>query len=197
MLKNKSIAVISANCLVGVGLKSFLTDYFEADDITLFLECPSFFEAESVSSFDFIFIPSESYVLFNEQFNNIRNRLIILTENDIPGFPSNMSLSVLDITKSQSEIISSMEEIFTSKIKQNLSENQDVLSFREVEVLKLVACGLMNKQIADQLSISLHTVVSHRKNITRKLGINTVSGLTVYAMINGLITTADLQAANQ
>jgi regulator of cell morphogenesis and NO signaling len=65
----------------------------------------------------------------------------------------------------------------------------DQLTSREVEVLQLVACGLLNKEIADTLSISLHTVISHRKNITKKLEIRTVAGLTIYALMNGLISS--------
>ena len=66
------------------------------------------------------------------------------------------------------------------------------LTARELEVLQLVACGYINKQIADRLSISLHTVISHRKNITRKLQIKTVAGLTIYALLNGLISSKDI-----
>ena len=51
---------------------------------------------------------------------------------------------------------------------------------------------LMNKEIADQMNISIHTVISHRKNITRKTGIKSVSGLTVYALLNNLIDEKDL-----
>ena len=61
------------------------------------------------------------------------------------------------------------------------------LSEREKEVLVCVAEGLMNKEIADRLSISIHTVVSHRKNITQKTGIKTIAGLTVYALLNNLL----------
>ena len=46
---------------------------------------------------------------------------------------------------------------------------------------------MMNKEIADRLSISIHTVITHRKNITRKTGIKTVAGLTVYALLNHLL----------
>ncbi|MGD1045694.1 MAG: helix-turn-helix transcriptional regulator [Bacteroidota bacterium] len=67
------------------------------------------------------------------------------------------------------------------------------LTAREVEVLQLVAYGLLNKQIADKLSISMHTVISHRKNITRKLQIKTVAGLTVYALLNGFISSKNLR----
>jgi regulator of cell morphogenesis and NO signaling len=66
------------------------------------------------------------------------------------------------------------------------------LTSRELEVLQLVACGFINKQIADKLSISLHTVISHRKNITHKLQIKTVAGLTIYALLNGLISSNDI-----
>lgn len=60
------------------------------------------------------------------------------------------------------------------------------LSEREVEVLVLVAKGYASKEIADQLNISIHTVNSHRKNITHKTGIKSPAGLAVYAMLHGL-----------
>jgi DNA-binding CsgD family transcriptional regulator len=63
----------------------------------------------------------------------------------------------------------------------------DVLSPREKEVLKLVAQGLMNKEIADHLKIGLTTVITHRKNIVEKLGIKSISGLTVYAYTQGYL----------
>jgi len=63
----------------------------------------------------------------------------------------------------------------------------DVLSAREQEILVCVAKGMLNKEIADALDLSIHTVITHRKNITRKTGIKTVAGLTVYALLNHLI----------
>ena len=57
------------------------------------------------------------------------------------------------------------------------------LSDREQEVLELVAQGLSSKEIADRLSIAVNTVNTHRKSITRKTGIKSVAGLTVYAML--------------
>ncbi|MBR1574983.1 MAG: helix-turn-helix transcriptional regulator [Bacteroidales bacterium] len=64
---------------------------------------------------------------------------------------------------------------------------REELSDREKEILVSVAKGMLNKEIADQYNISIHTVISHRKNITRKTGIKTVAGLTVYALLNDLI----------
>lgn len=63
----------------------------------------------------------------------------------------------------------------------------ELLSKREQEVLGLVAQGLMNKEIADRLNISLTTVISHRKNLADKLGIHSLAGLTVYAYTHGFL----------
>ncbi len=63
----------------------------------------------------------------------------------------------------------------------------ETLSSREKEILVCVAKGLLNKEIADQLNLSIYTVITHRKNITRKTGIRSVAGLTVYALLNKLI----------
>ena len=68
-----------------------------------------------------------------------------------------------------------------------LKEQQEELSEREKEVLMLVVQGLINKEIADKLHLSLHTVIAHRKNIARKLNIHSTAGLTIYAIVNKLI----------
>jgi len=68
------------------------------------------------------------------------------------------------------------------------SSQQKPLSERETDVLKLLSGGLSNKEIADTLNISIHTVMSHRKNITHKTGIKSQSGLTIYAISNNIIS---------
>jgi DNA-binding NarL/FixJ family response regulator len=65
---------------------------------------------------------------------------------------------------------------------------QETLSEREIDVLKLLVAGNANKEIADKLNISTHTVISHRKNISQKTGIKSVSGLTIYAVVKNIIT---------
>ena len=67
------------------------------------------------------------------------------------------------------------------------------LSDREKEILVCVAKGLQNKEIADKCNISVNTVITHRKNITRKTGIKSVAGLTVYALLNRLIDTSNIE----
>jgi DNA-binding CsgD family transcriptional regulator len=94
----------------------------------------------------------------------------------------------IDINDSDDSILQLLNNFFPEKQekKSDLLHNGE-LSVRERDVLKLVAMGLPNKEIADRLFISIHTVITHRKNITEKLGIKSISGLTVYAIINGII----------
>ncbi|MBN1462739.1 MAG: hypothetical protein JXQ69_09210 [Paludibacteraceae bacterium] len=74
----------------------------------------------------------------------------------------------------------------------NKTNSPEILSDREIDVLKLLAVGLTNKEIADKLTISIHTVISHRKNISQKTGIKSVSGLTIYAVLQKIISTDSL-----
>ena len=62
-----------------------------------------------------------------------------------------------------------------------------ILSDREIEVLSLIAQGKINKEIADQLNIGMTTVITHRKNIVDKLGMKSVSALTIYAVMHGYV----------
>ena len=66
------------------------------------------------------------------------------------------------------------------------------LSDREKDVLVCLSKGLKNNEIADTLNISVHTVITHRKNIVRKTGIKSVAALTVYAILNNLIEAKDI-----
>ncbi len=71
-------------------------------------------------------------------------------------------------------------------------QQNDTLSERERDVLIQIVNGLSNKEIADTLCISIHTVITHRKNITRKLNIHSTAGLTIYAIVNKLISLDNL-----
>jgi DNA-binding NarL/FixJ family response regulator len=64
---------------------------------------------------------------------------------------------------------------------------QKILSDREIEVMSLIVQGYINKEIADKLNIGLATVITHRKNIMDKLGMKSVSALTIYAVMHGYV----------
>ena len=80
------------------------------------------------------------------------------------------------------------------KIEQegDIEDSSSTLTQREKEVIIHVVKGLTNKEIADKLYISLNTVLTHRRNITRKLEIHSPAGLTIYAIINGLVELKDV-----
>jgi len=78
--------------------------------------------------------------------------------------------------------------------KQGSDTQSMVLSPRESTIVRLISMGLTNRQIAEQLFLSAHTVMTHRKNISSKLGIKSVSGLTVYAIVNNIITIEEVSS---
>ena len=92
--------------------------------------------------------------------------------------------------------ISDPIEIITQKLNRTFNKcncninPQEQLSEREIDVLIQLVKGLSNKGIAEKLNISIHTVISHRKNIIEKTGIKSLSGLTIYA-ISKKITPLD------
>lgn len=72
-------------------------------------------------------------------------------------------------------------------------DNADALSEREREVIIAVVQGMQNKEIADHLCISINTVITHRRNIARKLQIHSAAGLTIYAIVNGLVDISSVK----
>lgn len=96
--------------------------------------------------------------------------------------------AVIDIRESKHNIIAILTSLgHEAADKKEGKSDASELTKRERDILVLVAKGLMSKEIAEQLNISIHTVISHRKNITKKTGIKSVAGLAVYAMLNNLM----------
>lgn len=100
----------------------------------------------------------------------------------------------INLYESPAAVIGKLRASLARNAGKAYPENREELSAREKEILVCVAKGLLNKEIADKFHISIHTVITHRKNITRKTGIKTVAGLTVYAMLNSLINPNTLQS---
>jgi DNA-binding NarL/FixJ family response regulator len=98
---------------------------------------------------------------------------------------------VINIYDDRSQVLRKLGSVVEQAETNPYSESHD-LSERERDVLILVAKGLANKEIAERLNISIHTVMSHRKNITHKTGIKSVAGLTVYALLNNILDQSDV-----
>ena len=191
---SKKIFVIHSADIIRVGISSLipgLTDseitaiksvnelssylYLQADEIILFVDANE--DKNKVSDYLAGLSP------------NIKSSIVAITE---PGKTVSenefyaASINVYSSLKQLTDVLAKLKE----KNEQGYSSDVDTsLTDRECDVLKQIALGKANKDIADILNISVHTVISHRKNITEKLGIKSISGLTVYAIINKLIDT--------
>ena len=99
---------------------------------------------------------------------------------------------VIEINDSKQKVVTKIFNLLSdNKLTQDKPESVE-LSNRETDVLVALVKGMTNKEISDKLFISVHTVITHRKNIIRKTGIKSVSGLTVYALLNNLVDESEI-----
>jgi DNA-binding CsgD family transcriptional regulator len=118
---------------------------------------------------------------------------VLIHDQEIPILLKHAFDEIIELNDYEKVIFRKLHrEIVMLAKNADFPENSDELSGREKDVLKLVALGLTNREIADRLYISAHTVITHRKHISSKLGIKTIAGLTVYALINKLISPEEL-----
>lgn len=121
-----------------------------------------------------------------------KTQLISLSEKSIVLTKELEWTTQIYLDDTQNSILKKLNTLIGNRETKNVkSEVPEEISKREIDILKNIALGYSNKEIADKLFISTHTVVTHRKNITRKLGIKTVPGLTIYAILNKIIDIND------
>ncbi len=99
----------------------------------------------------------------------------------------NESISIIDEIPTISAKIGSLTDL------EEIQNGKEPLSVREKEIISLVVKGLTNKEIAEKLFLSIHTVLTHRRNIARKLEIHSATGLTIYAIVNKLVDLSDIK----
>ncbi|MEZ3591187.1 MAG: response regulator transcription factor [Muribaculaceae bacterium] len=176
--------IVTSNTLQALGLKYLLSRYFGIES-TLVSDITSLATTDT-AGYALFFADADAFAIAQEFFIPRRARTILMT----CAAPYAQDIAVLDMTLSTSDLVERLQQLLDRCHDSEMPSAP--LSQREVEVLSLVAKGHINKQIADELSISLNTVLSHRKNITSKLGIRSVSGLAFYAMMHGYVSYSDL-----
>lgn len=188
----RRIAIVLSDTLQRIGLQYILVNYFSPVEI-VHAETFEQFNGESIDTYDFYFTSSDHFIFYSDFFMPRRSKTMILTNIQSNTCPVNGGF-YLSVKDSQELILEQIQNLFASETNNCLpGETSKDLSLREVEVLQLIVKGITNKEIADKLNISLNTVLTHRKNITSKLGIKTVSGLTFYAIMNGLISGEEIE----
>lgn len=175
------IAVIGLNTLETVGVRSLLHDENEVR-----VECYGNFK-DFYSASDSIvgYVVSSGDFVANIDFFLPRKQKTVIVANNREFQPCQSGLNILYSYSDETEIKKSMAILFQKIVEKE--PQPDTLSSRETEVLRLIASGKINKEIADELFISVNTVITHRKNISAKLGIKSASGLSLYAIMNGII----------
>lgn len=101
----------------------------------------------------------------------------------------------INILDSPDEIKLKLERLHAKSEDEAEGDEQQTLSVREKEIVVCVVKGMTNREIADRLFLSTHTVITHRRNIARKLQVHSASALTVYAIVNKLVELSDINKA--
>lgn len=144
----------------------------------------------------------------DSKLSDLKNILIKYFPSQKPNFLLNEVLFDLSDCEKDLERHNQVEDHFFVPLTESLeksiqsntteepgsSDKGENLTDREKEVLACVVKGMTNKEIAGSLFLSTHTVISHRRNIARKLEIHSTAGLTIYAIVNKLVTLEEIKS---
>ena len=186
------IAVIDANTLAVLGLKQLLLNIMPFMTVDTFGSMAEL-EANQPDGYMHYFV-SLDIVLTNRPFFTERRRKTIVLTLSLTEASQPAEFHSLCINQPEPQLIRQLLQLEqhahgqgqhlppTPQILQ-----RKILSDREIEVMALIVQGYINKEIADRLNIGLTTVITHRKNIMEKLGMKSVSALTIYAVMHGYV----------
>ncbi len=185
-----TIIILIPNSLMGYGLRSILERQFP---FAAFKVMEEFEQVAGYAPEDIfhIFAAANIIVEHSDFFEQRHNKTIALTFGS-PNAQLLKEYPQINVSASAEQIEQSITELHKSAhgrpmMMRGEEKSAEVLSPREIEVLKLIVDGRMNKEIADILNISTTTVITHRKNIIEKVGVKSVAGLTIYAVMKRFI----------
>ncbi len=181
------IAIIEQNTLAALGLRTIIEELIPDAVIRTFASFGQLTD-DTPDMYAHYFVSAQIYFAHTAFFLERKPKTIVLSSGEQPqlnGVPT------LDCTLPQDRLVKAIVSLRRYGHRPNahpaISNTEHDLSPREIEVLVLVTKGYINKEIAERLNISLTTVISHRKNITEKLGIKSVSALAIYAVMHGYV----------
>lgn len=199
-------AIVDSNALSAMGLQRLLEDIIPMAEITVFHS----FEALVISQperFIHYFVASGIYFEHAQYFIGSPQRSIVLVHGD--AFPHIAGLTTLNVCQDEKAMVKSLLQLkqrgqqsaqramMASKQGNHMPQqmppsSEQLLSAREAEVAILLAKGLINKEVADRLNISLTTVITHRKNIMDKLKARSLADIIIHVVMSGLIGVDEL-----
>ncbi len=197
-MNNITIVVVEASFLIQKGLNTLLEKMGGNQLIQKMNKEDGLFDSLSALNPNILILNPDLFDqdagIINQEFSKLKDCKLVLISNAKDIDKKYTADAFIHYNDEEVKILECLSKLKQACLKKEESEIEDgPISAREKNILKHVALGLTNKEIADQLFISVHTVVTHRKNITQKLGIKSVSGLTVYAILNNLITMDEVK----
>lgn len=195
------IAIIEPNTLAALGLSGMIEKTMPMAEAKIYDSFDALEEEGDLPFFHY-FIASAILLEHADYFLERKRKTIVLVEGMTGKLPA--QFPTIDMSLSQEELVRAFVALEQrahgpqgthpemSKRGQRPKDMEPQLTPREVEVLKLIVAGNTNKEIASLLNVGLTTVISHRKNLTEKLGFRSVSALTVYAVSHGLIKMEEI-----
>ena len=193
------IVIINENTLSAMALRMLLVDIVRNN---IDVVCHSSFEEFQASEYGVVphfFVSADTVFRHSAFFRDIARRTIVITEGDAPTFTQS-GFHTIDATASEQVIARQILNIRNAGHGSShphphqpaTSELPMLLSQREQEVLALLVKGYINKEVADRLNISLATVIFHRNNISEKLQTRSLGRMTIYAVLNNIVSLSEL-----
>lgn len=165
---------------------SLSVDIAQESDVSSIASCIEFLNPDVViiNPIYLAFSSPRKLVKNSSEISFVALQSTLLSEQQLAGY---------DATVSMLDSLSSIEETLSKVVSSDDQSSKVELSSREKEIVASIARGMSNKEIADKLFISTHTVMTHRRNIANKLKVHNPAGLTIYAIVNGLIDISEVK----
>lgn len=191
------LVIIMENTLSSMALRTLLMDIANGIEV---ITCRSLDDYNSTIGevVPHFFVSSTIVLRHPDFFRSVIRRTIVISDGDSSAL-NQMGYRTLNSQSSEQDIVRSILHMHhmghpTGHLHANADNvaNRVELSQREREVLRLMVRGYINKEIADELHISLSTVIFHRNNICEKLDTRSIGRLTIYAVLNNIVSIADI-----
>ena len=198
MKSDKKIIIVEPSPIVSAGLASYFDDINQVSIVSQLDRIDRMEEKLAAYNPDILIInplliaydTNEHFLKICRDFSNVIPVALVTSYVDA-GILKQFK-DVIEINDSKQKVVTKIFNLLSdNKLTQDKPDSIE-LSNRETDVLVALVKGLTNKEISDKLYISVHTVITHRKNIVRKTGIKSVSGLTVYALLNNLVDETEI-----
>ncbi len=191
MKENYQILLVEPSFIIREGLYSIIKSLSGDMILDVFSSYEDFLNEGNKKEYDLVLINTAELLSDSQLLEHFNQTIIIGILSGVGHrFIINQLNDVIYINDSEKQIL----EIINKNIKKNKEQKltNRLLTEREIDVLKLLVKGNTSKEIAEKLFISVHTVITHRKNITIKLGIKTTAALAIYAVTANILDEDDI-----